>query len=75
MSIARLTTGTRVTRQGISKHLRVMERAGLVRSSRRGRERIWQLEQRRLEEARRYLAIIAKQWDVALDRLRNFIEG
>ena len=75
MSIARLTTGTRVTRQGISKHLRVMERAGLVRSSRRGRERIWQLEQRRLEEARRYLAIISTQWDVALDRLRNFVEG
>ena len=75
MSIARLTTGTRVTRQGISKHLRVMERAGLVRSSRRGRERIWQLEQHRLEEARRYLAIISKQWDAALDRLRNFVEG
>ncbi|HUI56021.1 MAG TPA: metalloregulator ArsR/SmtB family transcription factor [Bryobacteraceae bacterium] len=74
MSIAKLTTGSRVTRQGITKHLRVMERAGLVRSARRGRERIWQLEQRRLEDARRHLEQISKQWDVALGRLRALVE-
>jgi len=74
-SITRLTAGSRVTRQAITKHLRVLEEAGLVRSKRRGREKIWQLEQRRLEEARRYLALISKQWDDALERLKNFVEG
>jgi DNA-binding transcriptional ArsR family regulator len=74
MSITRLTAGSRVTRQAIRKHLRVMEEAGLVRSRRRGRESVWQLEQRRLEEARRYLAVISKQWDHALGRLRKFVE-
>jgi DNA-binding transcriptional ArsR family regulator len=74
MSITRLTAGSRVTRQAISKHLRVMEQAGLVRSTRHGRERVWQLEQRRLEEARRYLAVISEQWDDALGRLRKFVE-
>ena len=73
-SITRLTAGSRVTRQAITKHLRVLEEAGLVRSKRRGREKIWQLEQRRLEEARRYLALISKQWDDALERLRVFVE-
>src|SRR5580704_16310861 len=66
MSIARLTSGTDITRQAISKHLRVMEGAGLVRSTRRGRERLWQLERQRLAEARHYLEIISKQWDDAL---------
>jgi DNA-binding transcriptional ArsR family regulator len=74
LSITRLTAGSRVTRQAISKHLHVMEEAGLVRSKRHGRESVWQLEQRRLEDARRYLAVISKQWDDALGRLRKFVE-
>jgi DNA-binding transcriptional ArsR family regulator len=74
MSIARLTAGSKVTRQAVTKHLRVMEEAGLVRSKRRGRESVWQLEQRRLRDARHYLGVISKQWDDALDRLRKFVE-
>jgi DNA-binding transcriptional ArsR family regulator len=74
MSITRLTAGSCVTRQAISKHLRVMEEAGLVRSRRRGRESVWRLEQGRIREARRYLAVISKQWDDALGRLRKFVE-
>jgi len=52
----------------------VLEGAGLVRSRRHGRESIWQLEQRRLGEARRYLDLISLQWDEALGRLRTFVE-
>jgi DNA-binding transcriptional ArsR family regulator len=74
MSIARLTAGSSVTRQAISKHLRVMEQSGLVCSTRQGRESVWQLEQRRVEDARRYLGLISKQWDDALARLRHFVE-
>ncbi|HYL84109.1 MAG TPA: metalloregulator ArsR/SmtB family transcription factor [Candidatus Angelobacter sp.] len=74
MSITRLTAGSHVTRQAIRKHLRKMEEAGLARSRRRGRESVWQLEQSRLEEARQYLAVISKQWDDALGRLRKFVE-
>jgi len=74
MSIARLTAGTRITRQAITKHLRVMEAARLVHSTRHGRESVWQLDQQRLEDARRYLALISKQWDGALGRLRDFVE-
>src|SRR5438309_524018 len=70
MSITRLTVGSDVTRQAITKHLRVMGKAGLVHSARRGRESVWQLDQERLEDARRYLDMISKQWDSALDRLR-----
>ncbi len=74
MSITRLTAGSNVTRQAITKHLRVMEEAGLVRSARHGRESVWQLDQRRLEDARHYLDLISKQWDHALDRLRKLVE-
>jgi hypothetical protein len=51
-----------------------MGEAGLVRSARRGRESIWRLERQRLEHARRYLDLISKQWDDALERLRKFVE-
>lgn len=74
MSITSLTAGSRVTRQAVSKHLLVLQQAGLVRSARRGRERIWQLEQRRLQEARRCLETISEQWDEALGRLRALVE-
>lgn len=74
LSITRLTLGSKVTRQAITKHLRVMEGAGLVRSKRHGRESVWQLEQRRLADARHYLDLISKQWDEALGRLRKLVE-
>ncbi len=74
MSIARLTEGSNVTRQAITKHLRVMGGSGLVRSTRHGRESVWQLDRRRLTAARRYLDVISKRWDDALLRLREFVE-
>jgi DNA-binding transcriptional ArsR family regulator len=75
MSISALTAGSSVTRQAIAKHLRVMESARLVHGVRQGRESIWELDRRRLEDARRYLALISQQWDDALARLRDFLEG
>lgn len=74
MSIAKLTDGFDITRQAITKHLRVMEDAGVVHSTQQGRESIWQLEQKRLAEARRYLQQISADWDGALGRLKSFVE-
>lgn len=74
LSIVRLTDGAAVSRQAVTKHLRALERAGLVRSARAGRERIWQLQTRRLAEASHYLAQISGQWDEALQRLRAMVE-
>lgn len=74
LSITNLTHGAGISRQGITKHLEALHKAGLVRSERRGREHIWKLEPRRLDEVRRYLAQISQQWDVALERLRSAVE-
>jgi DNA-binding transcriptional ArsR family regulator len=73
-SIARLSEKAAVTRQAITKHLAVLAGAGLVRGRRRGRERIWELEQKRLADAREYIDRISRQWDDALGRLRKFVE-
>jgi len=73
-SIARLTSGSAVTRQAITKHLDVLAGAGLVHDLRRGRERIWELDTDRLEGAGRYLEQISKRWDEALARLKKFVE-
>jgi DNA-binding transcriptional ArsR family regulator len=74
LSIARLTDGSSVSRQAVTKHLQALARAGLVRSRRAGRERLWELRTRRLEEVRRHLDRISGQWDEALGRLRAFVE-
>jgi DNA-binding transcriptional ArsR family regulator len=74
LSIAQLATGSAVSRQAITKHLQVLDDAGLVRSARHGRERIWQVEGERLDEARRFLEQVSGQWDDALGRLKSFVE-
>jgi DNA-binding transcriptional ArsR family regulator len=73
-SITQLSRDAPITRQAITKHLRVMQNAGLVRCSREGRESYWELDRRRLAEIRRNLALISAQWDDALGRLRRFVE-
>ncbi len=73
-SIARLTVGSDVTRQAVTKHLHLMEEAGLVRAIRHGRESIWELELSRLADARRSLEQISTQWDAALLRLKALVE-
>ena len=72
-SISALSAGSDLTRQAVTKHLRVMEGAGLVRSSPQGRERVWQLDERRLQLAQRHLATIAREWDARLARLERFV--
>jgi len=74
-SISQLAAGAKVTRQAITKHLRVLEEAGVVRSARQGRENLFAFEPRRIAEARRYLDDVAAQWDDALARLKSFVEG
>lgn len=74
LSIAQLTAGTAVTRQAVTKHLETLAAAGLVRDLRQGRERLWELEPARIDEARRSLDAISAQWDRALQRLKTFVE-
>ena len=73
-SIAKLTRGAGVTRQAVTKHLHVLERAGLVHDTRHGRESRWEFEPRRLEIARKYLAAISDRWDERLLALRRHVE-
>ena len=74
LSIARLTQGGSVTRQAVTKHLRVLAHAGLAGCSRRGRQSVWELEPEPLEAARRCLDGISAQWDDALGRLKKAVE-
>jgi DNA-binding transcriptional ArsR family regulator len=75
LSISRLSDGTEVTRQAVTKHLRVLAGAGLAQCRRRGREQVWQLKAAPLDEARRSLERISQRWDEALGRLKASVEG
>ena len=74
MSIARLTEGADVTRQAVTKHLRVLEGAGLVRGRRDGRAMVWDVERARLDAARAFLDLMSAWWDDTLGRLKEFTE-
>jgi DNA-binding transcriptional ArsR family regulator/uncharacterized protein YndB with AHSA1/START domain len=74
-SIKQLTSGTEITRQAVTKHLRVLADAGLVRDTKVGRERLWEFESGQLEEARHSLDVISRQWDHAPGKLKMAVEG
>ncbi len=73
-SISRLAQGSTLTRQAITKHLRVLEGAGVVQSVRAGRESLFEFRPEPLIEAKSYLERVSDQWDQALARLKSFIE-
>ena len=75
LSISQLAAGSALTRQAITKHLRVLEDAGVVRSAKRGRESRFELSPNALDAARGYLAEVSAQWDAALGRLKVLVEG
>ena len=73
-SISRLTAGTNLTRQAVTKHLRVLEDAGIVRCLRVGRESQFALEPKPIDDVRDYLERVSKHWDDALARLKSLVE-
>ncbi|HTB98768.1 MAG TPA: metalloregulator ArsR/SmtB family transcription factor [Terracidiphilus sp.] len=73
-SIAELTAGSRLTRQAITKHLRVLAKAEIVRCSRSGRETRFELEPDSIVQMRSFLDAVSRQWDETLDRLKLFVE-
>ena len=74
LSITSLTEGSGITRQAVTKHLRVLADAGFVRGDRQGRERVWTIEGNALADARRFLDQISARWDTALARLQHLVE-
>lgn len=74
LSIARLAEGSTLTRQAVTKHLRVLENAGVVGCERAGRESLYRLEPAAIVEMRTYLDRISQQWDEVLGRLKAFVE-
>jgi DNA-binding transcriptional ArsR family regulator len=73
-SISQLSAGSRLTRQAISKHLRVLETAGMVRHTRVGRESRFAFDPQPIEGIKKYLESVSQQWDEALARLRALVE-
>jgi DNA-binding transcriptional ArsR family regulator len=74
-SISELAEDSALTRQAITKHLRVLEQAGIVHSRRRGRESQFQFDPRPIEELRAYLDLVSGHWDRALSRLKSLVDG
>lgn len=74
-SISALTTGTGLSRQAVTKHLRVLANTGIVHNMRVGRQSLFRLDLQPLADARAYLDEVSAQWDQALARLKSHLEG
>ena len=74
LSITHLSTGLPITRQAVTKHLRVLEEAGIVSGMKHGREQLWELKPEAIRGAQHYLEAINRQWRDALARLKAFVE-
>jgi DNA-binding transcriptional ArsR family regulator len=75
LSISQLTAGSKLTRQAITKHLRVLENVKIVRCVRSGRESLFEFDPEPVEELKKYLDLVSRQWDQALARLKSFVES
>ncbi|HZJ08273.1 MAG TPA: metalloregulator ArsR/SmtB family transcription factor [Trueperaceae bacterium] len=73
-SITQLAGGSNLTRQAITKHLRVLEDVGIVHSQRAGRQSLFALDPEPIREANEFLDIVSAQWDRALGRLKTFVD-
>ena len=73
-SISQLTQGSRLTRQAITKHLRVLQSAGIVHSVRAGRRSLFKFDPQPIDQLKEYLDRVSQQWDQALSRLKAFVE-
>ena len=74
LSITRLSDGSGMTRQAITRHLQALNKVGLVRDTWEGRERVFSLDLKRLEIARQYLEDVSAHCDAAAARLKAFVE-
>ena len=73
-SISQLTQGSKLTRQAITKHLRVLEGAGIVHGVRAGRESRFEFDPQPIEGLKEYLDRVSAEWDQALARLKSLVE-
>lgn len=74
-SISQLTEGSKLTRQAITKHLRILEGVGIVHGVRTGRESLFEFDPQPIGEIKEYLDLVSEQWDQALSRLKALVEG
>lgn len=72
-SISQLSSGLALSRQGVTKHLRVLEDAGVVVSERSGRETRFAFAPATFRTLQAYLDYVGVQWDGALTRLQDFV--
>ncbi|GJM14367.1 MAG: transcriptional regulator [Pseudohongiella sp.] len=73
-SISSLSAGMKLSRQGVSKHLRVLEKVGIVESTRVGREIQFALKPESFTPLQSYLELVSLQWDQAIERLQTLVE-
>jgi ArsR family transcriptional regulator, cadmium/lead-responsive transcriptional repressor len=63
------------SRQAVSKHLVILEQAGLISRRKQGREVLYQVDGDRLDQASRTMAELARQWDRRLETIKRLAEA
>ncbi|HLP00043.1 MAG TPA: helix-turn-helix domain-containing protein [Fimbriimonas sp.] len=75
VTVSFLAERHRMTLAGILKHLGILERASLIKTEKRGKERYVSLAKAGFTDAADYLSYYEKFWNQQLDSLANFLES
>ena len=75
LTITQVSSGLNITRQGVRRHLQVLEDAELIHLKPMGRDVLVQLNPHTLEKAKKMITTLEQQWDKRLKDLKNFVEG
>ena len=75
VTVSQLAAVLPITRQAVSRHVRTLEEAGLVKGSQEGREHRYHVDTAPLDDARRWLDRRVASWEDALRRLATYLES
>jgi DNA-binding transcriptional ArsR family regulator len=74
-SASRLAAQVPFSRQAVSKHLAVLEQAGLISRRKQGKEVLYQVDVARLDQATRVMTDVAWRWDRRLEAIKRLAEA
>lgn len=74
LSITQIAEHFDITRQGVTKHIKMLKQAGLIETNNKGRENYCTANPEPLKQIRDWVAFYEKFWDDKLDKLGDFLE-
>ena len=75
MSLTQISEKFEISRQGVTKHVKLLEEAGLIKTTEQGRERFCEANATPLKEIKNWIAVYDRFWEDKLSALGKYLDG